>query len=882
VINKHADSWWKRSGRRFRYWLARGERQRLLWEEMEFHVESIAQDLMAQGSPEPEARAMARRKFGNMAQNSEEARSLWIARWMNDLAQDLRHAIRGMRRDAGFTMFVILIAGLGIGASSTVFSVMEALLLRPLPFRDAGRLVWIANQEWGIQVSNFLDLQQQNKSFSDIAGFAGIGVGDTQMSGTGATERLNSARVTQNFFPLIGVQPAIGRSFIATECQQKVGAPPAVLLSYSFWQRRFASDPTVVGRKLTLNNKPVTVVGVLSASLDFSSIFAPGTPVDVFVPWPLTAQTNAFGNTTQGIGRLRPGVTLKSAQAEFTLLAKRLEREHPTPERNPVQPVLNPLDKHVSGRIGPALVVLACAVGFVMLIVCANLSNLQLARLGARQKEMAMRAALGAGRLRLLRQMLTESIALSCCGAVLGLILAATGTRAITHLDAFNIPLLTSVRLDAEALVFTILAAVVTGVLFGLLPALRVRSFAVADALKDGTRGSSTGHRHAWVRNALVVSEFAFACTLLVGAGLLIRSFLDVLEVNLGFQPERAAAMRVEPSFKLSSAAQTNSYIDEVLRRTRALPGIRAAGLTDVLPFAGDRSWQVSAKGAIYPKGQYPPEPFIRVVTEGYFESLGIPLRAGRGFTERDGAKSEPVAIINESLARTLWPGQSAVGKLITQDGGRRIVGVVADARHEALEKAADAQLYLPMRQTGDYSEMNLVVRTAIPPAQLAMSVRAALRPLDSNLPASEFATLQDLVDKAVSPRRFLVSLLAGFAAFALILASLGIYAVISYSVTQRTQEIGIRMALGASATNTQNDVLRQTFALAGLGLALGIAASRALTTALESMLFGVTPGDPATFLAIGALLLAVAAAAGYLPARRASRIDPAIALRSN
>ncbi|HWF48598.1 MAG TPA: ABC transporter permease, partial [Bryobacteraceae bacterium] len=859
-MNKRADSWLKRSRRRFRYWLARGERQRLLWEEMEFHIESMVQDLMAQGSPEPEARAVARRKFGNMTQNSEEARSLWIARWMNDLSQDLRHAFRGMRRDAGFTMFVILITGLGIGASSTVFSVMDALLLRPLPFRDAGRLVWIANQAWSIQVSNFLDLRQQNKSFFDIAGFAGIGVGDTQMSGTGATERLNSARVTQNFFPLIGVQPAIGRSFTAGECQEKIGVPSAVLLSYGFWQRRFASDPTVVGRKLMLNNKPVTVVGVLPASLDFSSIFAPGTPVDVFVPWPLTAETNAFGNTTQGIGRLRPGVTLESAQAEFTLLAKQLERAHPTPERNPVKPVLKPLDTHVSGRIRPALVVLAYAVGFVMLIVCANLSNLQLARLGVRQKEMAMRAALGAGRLRLLRQMLTESIALSCCGAVFGLILAATGTRAITHFDAFNIPLLTSVRLDGEALGFTLLAAVVTGVLFGLLPAFRVRSFAVADALKDGTRGSSSGHRHAWVRNALVVSEFAFACTLLVGAGLLIRSFLGVLDVNLGFQPERAAAMRVDPSFTLSAAAQTNSYIDDVLQRTRALPGIKAAGLTDVLPFAGDRSWQVSAKGVTYPKGQYPPEPYIRVVTEGYCESLGIPLRAGRGFTEQDGAKSARVAIINETLARTLWPGQPAVGKLITQDGGRRIVGVVADARHEALEKAADAQLYLPMRQTGDYSEMTLVVRTAIPPAGLAMSVRAALRPIDPNLPASKFTTLQELVDKAVSPRRFLVWLLAGFAAFALILASLGIYAVISYSVTQRTQEIGIRMALGASATSTQNHVLLQTFALAALGLALGVAASRALATALESMLFGVTPGDPATFLAIGALLLAVAA----------------------
>jgi hypothetical protein len=300
---------------------------------------------------------------------------------MNDLAQDLRHAFRGMRRDAGFTMFVILIAGLGIGASSTVFSVMDALLLRPLPLRDAGRLVWIGNQEWGIQVSNFLDLRQQNKSFSDIAGFGGIGVGDTQMSGIGETERLNSARVTQNFFPLIGVQPAIGRLFTAAECQQKVGDSPAVLLSYGLLAETVCFRPNGSGRKLTLNNKPVTVVGVLPAALDFSSIFAPGTPDDVFLPWPLTAETNAFGNTTQGIGRLRPGVTLKSAQAEFTLLAKQLEREHPISERNPVSAALSPLDKHVSGRVRPALVVLACAVGFVMLIVCANLSNLQLARL---------------------------------------------------------------------------------------------------------------------------------------------------------------------------------------------------------------------------------------------------------------------------------------------------------------------------------------------------------------------------------------------------------------------------------------------------------------------------------------------------------------------
>jgi predicted permease len=602
----------------------------------------------------------------------------------------------------------------------------------------------------------------------------------------------------------------------------------------------------------------------------------------VFIPWPLTAETNRYGNTLKAIGRLRPGATVQSAQAEFTPLAKQLESEHPTPERNPVKPRLTPLNRHVSERVRPALMVLACAVGVVMLIVCANLSNLQLARLGTRQKEMGMRAALGAGRLRLLRQMLTESVALSCCGAALGVILAVVGTRAIAHLDAFNIPLLASVRLDGDALGFTLLAAVLTGILFGLLPALQVRSFAVGEELKESSRGSSGGHRNGWVRNGLVVSEIAFACILLVGAALLMRSFVRVLDLNLGFEPERAATMRVDPSFRFASSAQRNSYIDEVLQRTRSLPGMRAAGLTDVLPFAGDRSWQVSGKGQIYPKGQYPPEPFVRVVSEGYFESLGIRLQAGRGFTERDRESSEPVVIVNETLARTLWPGQDAVGQIITQDGGRRVVGVVADVRHEALEKVGGAEMYLPMRQTGDYGSMNLVVRTGLRPDRLASSVRTALRPIDPNLPMSEFRTLEDLVDKAVSPRRFLVLLLAGFAGFALLLASLGIYAVISYSVNQRTQEIGIRMALGASATNLQSSILLRTLGLAAVGLALGMAASRALTGTLESLLFGVTPGDPVTFIGIGALLIAVAAGAGYIPARKASRIDPMMALRSN
>jgi predicted permease len=818
-----------------------------------------------------------------MTQKSEESRSTWIARWMSDLVQDLRQAFRGMRRDAGFTAFTILIAGLGIGAGSTVFSVVNALLLRPLPFRDPGRLVWISNfNEFGsTQTEHYSDLRELNRSFSDLAGWnAYYRAGDSQLTGIGESERLTSVPVTENFFALLGVQPAIGRSFTTEECHGKYYAPPAMLMSYSFWRRRFASDPNTVGRKLLLNNQPVTVVGVLPAPFDFASVFAPGTPIDIFVPWPLNDPQKPMGNTMKIVGRLKPGATVQSAQAELTLLGKQLVSQHP--ERNPVVPMLSPLAQRVSGGVRPALFVLACAVGVVMLIVCANLSSLQLARSATRQKEMALRAALGAGRFRLLRQMLTESVALSCCGAVLGLALAVAGTRELAHLQAFNLPLLASVRIDGSALLFTLLAALASGVLFGLLPALRVTALSLREGMQDGGRGSSGGKRHAWVRDGLVVSELAFACILLVGAGLLIRSFLRVLDVNPGFQPERAAALRIDPSFGISSFAQQNSFIDDVLTRARSIPGIVAAGITDVLPLRDDRSWAVSAVGQVYGKSHPPPEPFIRVVSDGYFEAAGIPLRSGRTFTERDRASSERVVVINETLARTLWPGQNPLGQMVATDGGRRVVGVVADVRHAALETVGGPEMYLPMRQTGDYAAMQLVVRTALPPDRLAAGIRTALRPIDPNLPVREFVTFQDLVDRAVSPRRFLVLLLAGFAAFALLLASLGIYAVISFSVSQRVQEIGIRMALGASATDLQRRIVLRTLALAALGLALGMTASRILSRSLGSLLFGITTGDPSTFIGVGTLLIAVAAIAGYIPAWKASRIDPIVALRSN
>jgi predicted permease len=849
-------------------------------DEIQFHLDQQTSEYVAAGMDCEEARRAAMRSFGNRTLLKERTMETWGWDTLDQLGQDLRYGFRGMCRNAGSTVFAILMVGLGIGGASTVFSVVNVLLLRPLPFRDPGQLVWISNGEtYSTQPEHYSDLREQNHSFSDLAGWSGAySAGDKQMTGTGEPERLTSVPVTENFFALLGVEPAIGRSFTNEECQGKYSAPPAMLLSHSFWRRRFASDPNVVGQKLTLNNQPVTVVGVLPASFDFASVFAPGTPIDAFIPWPLTDNTKPQGNSMAIVGRLKPGVTVQSAQAEFTVLAKQLVSQHP--ERNPIFPRLVLLEQHVSGEVRPALVVLMCAVGVVMLIVCANLSHLQLARMGSRQKEMAIRAALGAGRFRLLRQVLTESVTLSCCGAALGLLLAVAGTRGLAHLSAFNLPLLESVRVDGGTLAFTLLAAVASGLLFGLAPALQVPAYKLREGLEDAGRESSGSSRHGWFRDGLVVSQFALACVLLVGAALLIQSFLRVLKVNLGFQPEHAAALRIDPSVRISNPTQQNAFIDDALHRARAVPGISAAGISDILPLDGDRGWQVSGRGQVWDKNNHP-EAFIRVVSDGYFEALGISLKSGREFTESDRASSEFVVMVNETLARTLWPGQNAVGQMMTQDGGRRVVGVVADVHHGGPERLGGSEMYLPMRQTGDYAAMRLVVRTALPPDGLAAGIRTALRPINPNLSVTEFQTLQGLVDKVVSPRRFLVTLLSGFAGFALLLASLGIYALISYSVHQRTKEIGIRMALGANAGLVLRGVLSRTLRLAIAGVALGTLGSFALGKWIASLLFGTTPTNPAVFSGVGLLLCAVALVAAYVPARRASRIDPMQALRT-
>ena len=803
----------------------------------------------------------------------------------DDFLQDLRYTVRTLRRDAGFATFAILIAGLGIGASATVFSVVNALILRPLPFADPGQLVWIANRDTSglsgqtTQVGHMLDLRERTQSLSAIAGyFAFYGVGDNLLSGTGEPERLSGVPVSQNFFDVLGVKPQLGRVFNEQESLWK--GPRAVMLGHGLWQRRFNSNPAIVGTSLTLNGEPHTVVGVLPASFDFASVFAPGSHFDLYFPFPLSPETNRWGNTMAMIGRLKPGVSVDQARAEIRTVAGQITSEHP--ERNSFQGNVKPLAEQVGGRIRLAVWVLAGAVAMVMLIVCANLSNLLLARTASRQKEIAIRSALGAGRGRLAAQLLTEGIVLSCSGAIVGFVLAIAGTRALARLEAVSIPLLRDVRTDGTALGFTLAIAIATGIVFGLAPAFQARGPALTSALKDAARGSTEGRRRSWVRNALVVSEIALACVLLVGAGLLIRSLLRVLEVDMGFQPARAATIRVDPDSRYATREQRSAYFDEVLRRVKEMPGVEAVAITDALPLGRNRTWGAPAKGVTYERGSFPLA-FVRVVSDGFPAAMGIPLRAGRDIAASDTATSEQVIVINETMARNLWPGQDPIGKYVL--GGcakeRRVVGVVGDVRHLALEQASGNEMYIPMRQCGDLPSADLVVRSALPPSQLAGTIRTTLQPIAANLPGNDFRTLQQLVDKSVSPRRFLVLLLGGFAVFALVLASLGIYGLISYSVNQRTQEIGIRMALGASAREVQSRIMLQTLKLAAIGMTLGTVASWAMVQGAQSLLFGVTPRDPSTFLGMLLVLIVVALLAGYLPARRASRIDPMVALRA-
>jgi predicted permease len=868
-------------------------------DELRFHLEAKIDDLIAQGWRPEAARQEAERQFGDVRAvqqigasiGEEMERRKRLKDYWSDSLQDVRYTLRTLGRDPGFAAVSILILALAIGANVAVFSVVNGLLLRPLPFPDSQRLVWIAPpaNECGLSCATYAadayeEFRAQSRAYQDVTGYEAFTTPDNlRLTGRGEPEPVTSIKVIGNFFQVLGVQPAMGRLF--TEDEVRGGPHPVALLANAYWRREFAADPAIVGKSIELNGAAITVVGVLPASFDFGAVFSPGAKVDLFTPLDLNEERD-WGNIVTLFGRLKPGVTVAQALDDAQRVAPNLYFNLKYPDtlgryKGALIPV--PLKDYVTGKLRRSLIALWAAVGVILLIAGVNLSNLLLARAAARAKEFAVRGALGASRGRIVRQLLMESLVLSGAGAAVGLGLALGLIAWVAHQGSVALPLLGTLRIDGEALGWTILIAVFTAMLFGLLPGLRMASGNLQDALKDSGRGAGLGRKHGRVRAALVVSEVALACVLLVSAGLLLRSFLKVLDVDLGFQPDRAASIKVDyddtgTSFE-ARAANRAAIFQQILTRVTALPGVEAAGMADYLPLGPNRSWDDPVpQGKTFPEGSLP-SPLVYVITPGFVRAMGIRLR-GRDFTWADDAHSERVVLINASAARLYWPGEDAVGKILMRDKEPdEVVGVVDDIHEENVEGATGSQIYYPVtQQTPDGAQ--LVIRTSLPPAALASSVLGALRELNSKQPAAEFRPIETIVDRAVSPRRFFMLLVAAFAGLGLLLAALGIYGVISYSVTQKTQEIGVRMALGASTGRVRREVILNTLRLAAAGIALGTIASVASARLIASLLFATSPWDAITYAGMVLSLVAVALISGYIPARRASCVDPMTALR--
>jgi putative ABC transport system permease protein len=795
---------------------------------------------------------------------------------------DLKFAFRQLLKNPGFAAVAVLTLALGIGTCTAMFSLVHAVLLRPLPFRDSDQLVWIENVGTGgmsartTRVDNFLEWRAQNTSFEELAAyFAFFDYARFTLIGSGEPQRLRGVSVSKNFLGVLGVQPMLGRGFTDEECVWN--GRKAAILSHAFWRQHFAGDPKVVGRSITLNGDPTEIVGVLPSTFDFDSVFAPGTEVELLLPFPLTEETARWGNTIFAIGRLKPGTTIRQAQAEFDVISRQVASAHP--ERGGFGARMSGLETSIRGAFRQSLFMLFAAVGCVLLIACANLSNLLLTRANARRKEFAVRVALGATRWHLIRQTLTESLLLAAGGCALGVPLAFAATAGIARLRTFSIPLLQSTTVDATVLGFTVAVTGLAGLVCGTLPALQMARGSMQQRLSDaGARGTG-GTPAALVRKGLVISEIAVACVLLVGAGLLIQSFGKLLDVNLGFQPKRATSWRVDPTRSFNSLVEGNRYYDRLIEQVAAIPGVESVGLSDTLPLGRNRTWGAGARGVSYPPGEYPIA-FPRIVDHRYLQTMRIPLRAGRYFDANDNAESEKVIVINETLARRLWPGAEAVGQMMSQQGGSRVIGVVGDVRHSTLEEAGGSEMYLNFRQISDWNAVELVVRATRPAASLAPDVRAVMKAFDPNLPATEFTTLDQIVDHAVAPRKLITRLLTAFSSLALVLAAIGLYGVIAYSVSQRTREIGIRLAVGAQRGDVLRMIVGEGFKMAAVGVLLGLIAARLATRVLDSLLFGVAATDWFTFAINAAILVAVALFASVIPARRAARVDPMEALR--
>jgi len=831
-----------------------------------------------------EARRQALLRFGGEQQARETHREARGLPWLEILSQDLRYTVRTLRRDRSFALIAIVILTLGIGANIVVFSVVNTLLLRPLPFPHAEQLVWFTGNhgQGGLSgvtynVGSYEEYAKHAQSFQEVTCYQAFwGSTEFNMTGHGDPKHVQAVMVANNFFQMLGVNPIRGRVFRPEEHAK--GAALVAMLTYAFWQREFGGDPSVIGKTVTLSNQAVTIIGVLPQSFDFASVFSPGLRADFFIPAYMDTIRN-WGNTVAIFARLKPGVSLAQAQAEVDLLSPQFRAAHPEPDWFMEYTAdLSFLQDYVTGKLRRSLFALWGAVGLILLIVCVNLSNLLLARLASRSKEFAMRSALGAGRLRLVGQLLTESLVLATFGAVFGVGLAYSVTSYLAHQGSITLPLLNTVRVDGTALAWTLLLALAAGILFGIAPGLILSQARIQENLKDAGRGLSEGRGRDRLRSALVISEVALACVLLVGSGLLLRSFLKVLDADLGFQPSRAAVVDITYDGG-PKGEKIASSLQQILAAVKAVPGVEAAGVADMLPLDRDRSW-----GLVNPSHEYgksdDQSAIVHIVTPGYLEAMGIRLIEGRDITWQETFNQDPVVVINRTAARYHWPGQSPIGREARGFGNKpgKVIGVVQDVRVSSLESSPGPEIYLP--STYDPEGAQLVVRSKLPPDVLTASIMPVLRQLNPAQPNNTFRPLQSLVDRSVSPRRFFVNLVAIFAALGLTLAALGIYGVISYAVTRQTHEIGIRMALGATSGQVQTSVISKTMWLAGLGIVVGTLGSVAMARWIESLLFKTEATDPVSFIGMVVLLLTIAALAGYIPSLRASRVEPVIALR--
>ncbi|HEV2914989.1 MAG TPA: ABC transporter permease [Pyrinomonadaceae bacterium] len=800
------------------------------------------------------------------------------------LLRDIKYAVRLLWKRPGFSLIAIVTLALGIGANTSIFSVVNAVLLAPLPYEEPERLVvvWenqvIANQnQMPVAPANFEDWKEQNQVFEQLAAMRGATFNLTHQ---GETERIAGARASTNLYSTLRVKPLLGRSF--TEAEGKKGAAPVVLISHGLWQRRYGSDPTLVGQSLQIDGNAYTVVGVLPAGVNY-----PTPETDLVIPFiPQPSELVRANHFLRVVGRLRQGVSLAQADAEMQTIAARLEQQYPDTNTGwRVQ--LVPLYEQLVGKIRPALLILLGTVGCVLLIACANVANLLLARAAGRRMELAVRAALGASRGQLIRQLLTESILLSLCGGVLGLLLTVWGVPTLTRLSAGSIPRAEGIGIDYRVLGFTLLISLLTGVVFGILPALQSSSRKLTDSLREGRRGSTGGLLHKRVLNLLVVSEVTLALVLLVGAGLMIRSFLSVREVSPGFDPQGVLSIGIGLSpIKYPELQQQSDFYLSLLARIENLPGVASVAGVSRLPVVGGATTTFTIQGSPVASGHEPNADF-RVISPRYFQTMGIAFSKGRDFTTRDAKDAPDVVIINEVMAARFWPNEEALGKRIQlsaeQTRWREIVGVVGNEKLTGLDTEIGPAIYVPMPQNTFPNAIRaifLVARSKGEPLTLAPGIQNELRSMDQDQALFQVRPLDEVISNTLSGRRFNTLLLVIFAALAGLLAAVGIYGVIAYSVTQRTHEIGVRLALGAQPGDVLRMVLGQGIKLTLVGIVIGLVAAFALTRVLSSLLYGVSATDPLTFLGIPVLLTAVALLASYLPARRATKVDPCEALR--